>query len=139
MANHFTSIATLKPLERTRVWFIQKPMEGFNYANLEEFGEIIFLLRFRDSPTHNPGNAIRLIREKLKGWAEEDYFVAYGGDPLGIYLTGAIMNEIYHNAPIRWLRWNRERDVDGRRGTKSGYYEPMRFGLYGMPIEETGT
>lgn len=122
-------------IKRATIWFVQEPMADFNYANIEEFGNVVHLLRHLDRPALNPGQAIRAIRAQLMNWTDQDHFCAYGGDPLGILITGLVMDELWAGKPIRWLRWNRGRDEDGVRDMKNGFYQPMRFGLDANKVE----
>lgn len=120
-----------------KVFFVQKPGRSeFDMGNINEFGEVAFLLRSNDAPSLNPGRALALIRDRISDWTPDDYLVAFGGDPFGIFLTGMVMADQFPGQPVRWLRWNRERDDDGRRTFNRGFYQPLRFSLSGRRLEE---
>lgn len=72
-----------------------------------------------------PGIARRKMEEALSTFVpERDYVLFLGGDPAGAILLGAILRDQFPGRSIRMLRWERERDVTGKRVAGAGFYVP---------------
>ena len=112
--------------EFRRVWVVQEPVRPVDLSSAERLGPLAFILGGRASPSLTPGIAARKVFAALEVFSPaEDALMAVGGDPLGILLVGQGLAYWRHDeSPITWLRWDRDRDLDGRRLT-TGRYVPI--------------
>lgn len=122
-----------------RVFLLQNPRKDFDLSSAEKFGTVVPVLGERDSPSLALAPALIKVRQALRDYnPEEDYLLAAGGDPLAIFLAGMIMTDegLLSKGFVTWLRWDRNRDFDGRRDPTRGQYVPVRFNLNGFYKED---
>jgi hypothetical protein len=128
-----------------RVFLIQPPTANKSgwvpdLSSATRYGAIVNVLGPEDQPSLSPGPCLRKIRYRLKDFTEDDYILFAGGDPAAMLLVGVALRDgitINRFAPrsIKLLRWERERDQDGRR-TKMGAYLPTEVALVGAERKE---
>ena len=112
------------------VYVIQAPRQtsngvGVDLTSANDFGQIEFILPSYAQPSLDPEGAMRDLRRAFENFGPEDYVASVGGDPAAIFLAGLVLPEFF-SGEIRWLRWERRRDVKGNRdGT--GYYLPTKI------------
>ena len=117
------------------VFIVQKPKPGpqgitYDVTPAEEYGKIKFIFDAYENPSSHPLASLEKVREILADFdGENDYIIAAGGDPYGLFLVGFVMNE--YSYPARWLRFERvkQRPTPGQpASTKtSGYYAPVEL------------
>ena len=112
-----------------RVFVANQPLpsrQGMTYdvSPAMQYGEIRFVFADGDPvPSRNLDAAIDHAYSVLQTVREEDYLVWAGGDPLSMVIVSSIISD-YLDGKIRYLKWERARDGQGRR-TSGGYYVPM--------------
>lgn len=111
----------------TNVYFVQRPHGGKDLSSAQRYGTVMFII---DDPTFQmsqaPGTARKLIEEGLERFdPREDYLVFGGGDPNGALLAGLVYRDFFPGHPLRTLRWERERGLDGERNPRIGFYVPV--------------
>lgn len=117
------------------VFVIQEPKpgpKGFTYdiSPAMGFGAIEFVFEAREQPGMTPGPAMFKALKKLRGFSDDDYLLWAGGDPAGLSIvTMAAAAE--NMGRIKFLRWERGRDVSGER-TRGGFYIAVPISLHGV-------
>ena len=92
--------------------------------------KIVPILTANDIPGQSPGPAINKMRKALRDYHPSDYIVYALADPAAAFLAGIVFaKENLMHEPINWLRWDRERAIDGER-TKGGFYTPTQINYY---------
>lgn len=122
--------------DKPTVYIIQKPNSTLiDVSSAEEYGEVKYIFESRYQASQNPQEAINILREKLSHFKPGDFVAsAAGGDFGAIFMAGMILPEILADetglveTPIKWLRWERKRDVNGQR-LSSGFYIPSTIKL----------
>lgn len=78
-----------------------------------------------DRPSLLPIPHLLKARKVLHDFDEnKDYILWAGGDPISPFLIGSALREL----PISkytYLRWEKERGLDGRRNPNVGFYVPV--------------
>lgn len=109
------------------VFFVQEPGSDRDFSSANRYGKVEFLLSSRDRPGLSPGPTLFKLRQGLRKMRPGDYLAWAGGDPLGPTLVGLVLAEMGFRS-FNMLRWERERDTEGRR-TNRGYYVPVTIDL----------
>ena len=115
------------------VFIVQKPKPGpqgitYDVTPAEEYGKIKFIFDAYENPSSHAAASIEKVRDALNEFdPENDYIIAAGGDPYGLFLVGYVMNEFSY--PLRWLRFERvkQRPTPGQIQKTSGYYAPVEL------------
>ena len=76
----------------------------FDISPAREFGEIRILTEHNQSMTASVP-MVRMIREKMKGFSDEDYILPVG-DPVVIATVAAIASDLNHGY-FQMLKWNK--------------------------------
>ncbi len=125
---------------KNRVFLLQESKRDFDLSPATRIGELIPILGPHDSPSIALAPSMIKIRQALKEYdPNHDYILAAGGDQLSSFLAGCILTDLgYLNGEnhVNWLRWDRNRDFDGRRDFRKGEYKPTAFNLNGPYREE---
>ena len=118
------------------VFLLQKGRGSFDLTSAHRLGQLVTVLGERDSPSLAPGPALATIRRALKEYdPRTDHLLTAGGDPLAAFMAGAVLTDTgVLREGVSWLRWDRARDLDGRRDFNRGQYEPVVFNLNGAPM-----
>lgn len=107
------------------VYLIQEPnTDRFprDLSSANRYGKIVPVLSAAYKPSLLPGPALHEMRRALRAFRPDDFILWIGGDPMGPILAGYVINELGYRS-CKFLRWERERDPEGRRlGT--GFYVP---------------
>lgn len=122
-----------------RVFLLQKSRRDFDLTSAERLGTVVPVLGERESPSLALAPALTKMRSMLRDYdPANDHLLAAGGDQLASFLAGMVLTDegLMRDEPISWLRWDRNRDFDGRRDATLGSYQPVRFGLYGAGKKE---
>lgn len=122
-----------------RVFLLQQSRRDFDLSPAERYGTVIPVLGERESPSLALAPALIKMRAALRDYdPAQDHLLAAGGDQLASFLAGMVLTDegLLARAPVSWLRWDRNRDYDGRRDMLRGEYHPVRFGLYGVGNKE---
>jgi hypothetical protein len=113
-----------------RVFLIAEPSVRHNgefptLTPLAEYGDIKTVIPSSLYVSRHPDTAMQIIQTKMKDFdPERDYLVWAGGDTLGAVLVGAFLySHVPEGVKIRWLRWQRNRDKDGKRTESGGTYQ----------------
>lgn len=107
------------------VYLIQEPTTDRiprDLSSANRYGKIVSVLSAEHKPSLLPGPSLHEMRRVMKNFHPDDYILWIGGDPMGPLLAGYVMNELGYRS-CKFLRWERERDLDGRR-TGTGFYMP---------------
>lgn len=109
-----------------KVLVLQPSIRPKDLSSAMRYGRIDYV--FSDpafQPSLEPGTAIRDIDESLKNFRpEEDFVLFLGGDPVGAIMLGHRLATRFPGTNIRTLRWERERDTNGRPTPGAGFYVP---------------
>ncbi len=76
-----------------------------------------------------PGPCLQALNRGLRSFdPTKDYLVFPGGDPMSL---GLAMIALQYNGvkSFQFLRWERERSIDGERLAGAGFYVPVRVSL----------
>lgn len=113
-----------------KVFLLQKSRRGFDLSSAEKYGTVITVLGERESPSLAPAPALIKLRQAIREYnPDTDFFLSAGGDPLAALMIGMLL--VDEGKSASWLRWDRNRDFDGRRDMTAGEYKPVRFDLNG--------
>ena len=94
-------------------------------SSASRYGKLEFLLTQEDLPSLLPAPTFFKIHKRLKDFRPDVDFVFFaGGDPFAVGLCFAVLRDMGFRA-VTFLRWERERGIDGERMTKSGFYVPV--------------
>lgn len=118
-----------------RVFLLQQSRRDFDLSSAERYGTVVPVLGERESPSLALAPALIKIRKALRDYRpEKDFLLAAGGDQLASFIAGMVMTDeaILSKGYVTWLRWDRDRDFDGRRDSSKGEYVPVRFNLNGF-------
>lgn len=122
-----------------RVFLLQKSRRDFDLTSAERLGTVVPVLGERESPSLALAPALVKMRQALRDYdPKTDHLLAAGGDQLASFLAGMVLTDegILRSEPVSWLRWDRNRDFDGRRDMSQGSYVPVLFGLTGPGRKE---
>lgn len=95
-----------------RVYLIQQPREGFVFANVHSFGEVVTVLPLRSSSSLYPAENSKIIAEVMKDFDPEiDYVLDVTGDRLNGYLVSDFLAQELEVEKFMFLRWNRREET----------------------------
>ncbi len=123
-------------MKESQVYMAQQPppiyREGKalhkDLSSAQRYGTIRVLLESDDQPSLLPGPSIRQIRSLLKSFdPAKDYLCYAGGDAMALALAMVVLRDMGFRE-VSILRYERERDTEGRR-TRGGYYVPVKVPL----------
>ena len=98
----------------SNVYIIQEPTRrdasgGFlpvmDFRKVLEYGDPVVLLP-NGRVGFTPGPTIDTLRDKLRGFTDDDYIVSVG-DPTAIFATAMIASDI-NNGKCKMLKWDKE-------------------------------
>ena len=115
--------------DRPIVYVIQAPHRqlGVDLTSAHEFGRVEFILPAFEQPSLEPEKAMHELRRVFDKLTPNDYITSIGGDHAGIFLAGAVLNEIADD-PVHWLRWERKRyDPKNPKSNQTGFYVPVKI------------
>lgn len=94
-------------------------------SSAARYGRLEFLFNQEEKPSLTPGPAYFKLHKKLREFRpEKDYIFHAGGDTLACGLVFAALADLGAER-ISWLRWERERGLDGERIKGAGFYVPV--------------
>jgi hypothetical protein len=100
-------------------------------SSAHRYGSINYI--FADptyQPSQEPGRAMRYVRQAAMDFdPDHDHVLFLGGDPVGAVMLGAALAQAHPGRRLRMLRWERERDTQGRRIPGAGFYVPTDIPL----------
>ena len=118
------------------VWVIQQPVpnrQGWmpDFSSAIEYGEIQYIFGANEKVYALPGPSLfkarKLLRERFN--SEKDYVLwPNTGDPMACIIACMVLGEMEFD-DVKCLYWNRKRDEDGNRDSKSGFYFPINVSL----------
>lgn len=113
----------------SRVFVGQSPNRPVDLSSAARYGTITPIFEIGDRPSLLPAQHLLKARKVLQDFNEaEDYILWCGGDPIAPFLIGNALQ--YMNLPYyTYLRWEKERGLDGRRNPNIGYYVPVKVRL----------
>ena len=106
-----------------RVYIVQKPYKDLDFSSASRYGALQFVFDSTDKPSLLPAPNFQKACKALKDFAENDYLLIIGGDPVGVVVTVAALIE-HGFKKVNVLRYEREKDLQGNR-TNNGYYVPI--------------
>jgi hypothetical protein len=113
-------------LNEPKVLVVQPPTRSKDLSSAQRYGVIEYIFddpRFQAG--EQPGVAQEKIRKALQDFdPDTDYVLFLGGDPIGAILLGQQLSTVHRGKTIKALRWERERDINGKRLIGVGYYVP---------------
>lgn len=99
------------------VYLIQEPRDGFDFANVHSFGDVVTVMPLRNSSSLYPEESARIIAGAMKDFDPEvDYVLDVTGDRLNGYLVSDFLSCELEVDRFMFLRWNR------KEGTFSAQY-----------------
>lgn len=116
-----------------RVFLLHQSRRDFDLSSAAAFGTVVPVLGERESPSLGLAPCLAKMRSMLKDFdVEHDYLLAAGGDQLASFLAAMVLADMgLLGRGVRWLRWDRNRDYDGRRDFTRGEYQPVTVSLSG--------
>lgn len=87
-----------------------------------QHGRIEFIFDAHEKPGLDPFTAMKKMRRKLAGYRDGDCLVWLGGDHVALGMAFVLASQI-NQGKVRFLRWDRTLDTDGRRS--GGHYIPV--------------
>jgi hypothetical protein len=106
---------------------VQKPRgKQHDLSSANRFGRVVTILDEADNPSLNPAGCLHKINRALKEFSPDDIIFMAGGDFLSLALALCALKDLGFKE-VNYLRWERERDIDGTRKHGVGYYvqEPL--------------
>ena len=86
--------------------FVVQENPNVNILAAGHYGELIPLLKPGKQITLSSAPVVRLIRQKLKDYNDDDFILAMG-DPVAIGISCIIASEV-NNGKVNILKWDRE-------------------------------
>lgn len=118
-----------------RVFLLQESKRDFDLNPAKKLGDLIPILGPHDSPSIALAPSLIKMRQALRDYdPNADHLLAAGGDQLSSFLAAVVLTDaglLNGDNFVSWLRWDRARDIDGRRSYKDGEYKPVAFNLNG--------
>jgi hypothetical protein len=123
------------------VWLIQESWTvNADLSSAQRYGKIETILSSADVASLAPGPCLTKIRQAFKRYRPGDFICYALADPAAILLVGLVLAEQrLDREPIQWLRWERERTIEGKRVQGGiGFYTPTIIDLKGkrLPAEQ---
>jgi hypothetical protein len=116
-------------MTESRVFVGQLPNKPVDLSSAARYGVIMPIFEIGDRPSLLPAQHLMKARKVLRDFEEErDYILWAGGDPIAPFLIGTALRELPINS-YTYLRWEKERGLDGRRNPNMGYYVPVKVRL----------
>ena len=112
------------------VYLVQEPRAAKDLSSAQRYGTLQPILGAGDDVGLTPGPALHKLARALRRFAGDDYLCAAGGDPLGLALALVALRNETPLREVQFLRWERERDIHGRRLQGVGFYVPTKVQLY---------
>jgi len=98
-------------------------------SSAQRYGVIKPILGHRDQASLTPGQCLFTLSKALRWFnPERDYICHAGGDPMAIGLALVALS-INGFKEVTNLRWERERDTEGKR-KPGGFYVPVKIPLH---------
>lgn len=119
------------------VYVVQDPGRGRDLSSADRLakasgGTMRICLAADAQPGMVPTHGLLKLRKELQDIRPEDMICWPGGDPTSAVLAGIVLAERARAGQldsVQWLRWERERDIDGTRRSGLGYYVPVTIQL----------
>lgn len=100
-----------------------------DFSSANRYGTLHFVISSKNAPTLTPGPAMVEARRNLKDFnPDQDYLSWAGGDPLAMMLVGFVLRDLGHKE-VKYLRFDRERSLNGERLRGPGFYTPITVRL----------
>ena len=112
-----------------KVWLLQESWSrNADLSSAQRYGVVMPILSGQDAPGVAPGPALFKLKQRLvHDYHPDDYVVYALADPAAAFLAGMVFaRENLIGQPVNWLRWERERAIDGQREA-GGYYLPSQI------------
>ena len=112
------------------VWVFQESWSNkADLSSAQRYGTIRPILAQRDAPSSTPGPCLVKIRHALADYQAGDYLCYTLADPASILLVASVIFDmgLHRMAPLRWLRWERDRNIEGQRMAGAGFYVPSEI------------
>lgn len=110
-----------------KVFVIQKTFKEMDYSSAANYGAIHFLLEPDQSPSTKPAVCRAKIYKELYANFDykTDYIVWSGGDSLALFMAAAVLAKNLNVPAIKWLKFERGRDLEGNRVPGKSFYTPV--------------
>jgi hypothetical protein len=110
-----------------RVFLGQTPNKPVDLSSAAKYGRIVPIFEVGDRPSLLPAQHLLKAKKVLADFSEEeDCIVWAGGDPVAPILIGNALQSLPISSYV-YLRWEKERGLDGRRLANVGFYVPLRI------------
>lgn len=104
------------------VYMVQEPAAGRDLSSAQRYGKLVSLLSLREQASLTPGPSLFKLQKLLRDFnPDKDYVCFPGGDPMALALTMLTLRDMNFRE-IQYLRWERERSIDGERFNNRGFY-----------------
>lgn len=111
------------------VYIAQEPRSNMDLSSAHRYGRLEMVLDAKAMPSITPGPCLVAAERKLRAFRPDvDYLCFAGGDPVALALAMLALRGCGLKV-ISFLRWDRERDISGKR-TAGGFYVPVHVPLY---------
>jgi hypothetical protein len=116
------------------VFVVQMPKPGprgyvYDISPALQFGQPIYVFDAQDQPGLTPVPSMFHALKVLKDFGDDDYLLWAGGDPAGLAIAALAAGRA-NKGRFKFLRWERERDNEGKRNGR-GFYIPIVLSLGG--------
>lgn len=109
-----------------RVFLLQSPPLSRDISSASKYGTVMPIFTSEETPSATPLAGQQRLLDALTDFNPDlDYVCFAGGDPYVPFLAAAVLWQLGHDS-VSMLRWDRQRDADGRR-TGGGGYVPVEF------------
>lgn len=104
------------------VYVVQEPAAGRDFSSAQRYGKLVSVLTSREHASLTPGPALHKMSKCLRDFnPHKDYICFPGGDPMALALAMLALRDMGFKE-VQFLRWERERSIDGERKPGSGFY-----------------
>jgi hypothetical protein len=92
------------------VWLLQQPrLRNVSIADAEQFGTLQTVLSARENPSIYPVPCLVQMMRAFQDYQDGDFLLYAPADPVVPLLAGIALAKLDKlNAPILWLRWDRD-------------------------------
>jgi hypothetical protein len=106
----------------TTAFCVQAPRgKSHDLSSANRYGNIVTILSATDNPSLNPGACMHKMNKALKDFGPDDVIFMAGGDYLSLAFGLLILYQQGFKE-VKYLRWERERDIEGNRKVGHGFY-----------------
>lgn len=112
--------------------FVRRPGKAAmtkDLSSAQRYGKLVKILEPGRQSSMEPGRCLMELVKALREFDPINDFLCFpGGDPMSLALAFVAL-EYNGIREFQYLRWERERDLNGERMTGAGFYVPVKVSL----------